>query len=203
MKCTAKRSRDGKPCGNYAAKGSTVCYFHGASAGQVKRKAAQRLAEAEAAAAARQVFVRRNLDGEELPFEMLTRLIRERSAVRNMLLGRLAAATDPGAWAVLLPAWNTVDLQLAGLVVDVCKLDPSSVPAQRPEIGSIRELLDSVPRGAELPAMPALPLPAAPNEPAAAPEPLVAVGGQDGHENGSTPPAASPWRDRGDGWEEA
>jgi hypothetical protein len=40
-KCSGKNSR-GKPCGNYAIKGGTVCSSHGGGAPQVKAKAAVR-----------------------------------------------------------------------------------------------------------------------------------------------------------------
>jgi hypothetical protein len=43
--CSAHRS-DGQPCRANAIKGGTVCYVHGGAAPQVKRKAAERLAEA-------------------------------------------------------------------------------------------------------------------------------------------------------------
>lgn len=42
-KCTAKSKRSGKRCTQYAIAGGTVCRFHGGSAPQVKRKAAERL----------------------------------------------------------------------------------------------------------------------------------------------------------------
>lgn len=43
--CTAHRS-DGQPCRAYAIHGGTVCVAHGGAAPQVKRAAAERLAEA-------------------------------------------------------------------------------------------------------------------------------------------------------------
>jgi hypothetical protein len=45
MKCTAHSSRTGKPCKLNAIIGGTVCQVHGGRAPQVKRKAAERVAE--------------------------------------------------------------------------------------------------------------------------------------------------------------
>src|SRR5690625_7033292 len=50
MKCSAK-NRAGKPCGNWAIKGGTVCRSHGGAAPRVKAAAARRRAQAEAAKA--------------------------------------------------------------------------------------------------------------------------------------------------------
>ena len=46
QRCTAHSSRTGEPCKKYAVRGTTVCRSHGAAAGQVQRKAAERIAEA-------------------------------------------------------------------------------------------------------------------------------------------------------------
>lgn len=46
-RCRARR-KDGQPCRSYAVTGTSVCRMHGAGAGQVKRKARERLAEAAA-----------------------------------------------------------------------------------------------------------------------------------------------------------
>jgi hypothetical protein len=43
-RCRAHRS-DGQPCGCYAVTGARVCRVHGGAAGQVKRKARERLTE--------------------------------------------------------------------------------------------------------------------------------------------------------------
>jgi hypothetical protein len=47
-RCRAHRKSDGQPCGNYAVTGAAVCRMHGGAAGQVRRKARERLAEAQA-----------------------------------------------------------------------------------------------------------------------------------------------------------
>lgn len=47
-RCRAHRKSDGQPCGNYAVTGSTVCRMHGAASPQARRKAWERLVEAEA-----------------------------------------------------------------------------------------------------------------------------------------------------------
>lgn len=44
-RCTAKSARTGQPCKKYAILGGTVCDTHGGSAPQVKRAAAERLAD--------------------------------------------------------------------------------------------------------------------------------------------------------------
>jgi hypothetical protein len=49
-KCSSRRSTDGEPCGAWAVNGSTVCQAHGASAPQVKAKAAERATEEQARA---------------------------------------------------------------------------------------------------------------------------------------------------------
>jgi hypothetical protein len=41
-RCTAHRQRDGKPCGAWAMRGTTVCRVHGGMAPQVRAKAAER-----------------------------------------------------------------------------------------------------------------------------------------------------------------
>lgn len=46
-KCSGHK-KDGSPCGAYPIRGGTVCVSHGGGAGQVKRKARERLAIAEA-----------------------------------------------------------------------------------------------------------------------------------------------------------
>jgi len=44
-RCTARSSRTGKPCQQAPINGGTVCVAHGGRAPQVKRKAAERLAD--------------------------------------------------------------------------------------------------------------------------------------------------------------
>ena len=44
-RCSAKSARTGNPCRKYAILGGTVCSTHGGQAPQVKRKAAERLAD--------------------------------------------------------------------------------------------------------------------------------------------------------------
>jgi hypothetical protein len=45
---TARRQRDGKPCGRFAIRGGTVCRIHGGASPQAQRKAKQRMDFAKA-----------------------------------------------------------------------------------------------------------------------------------------------------------
>lgn len=47
-RCTARRQRDGKPCGRFAIRGGTVCMIHGGATRQVQRKAKERMDFAKA-----------------------------------------------------------------------------------------------------------------------------------------------------------
>lgn len=47
-RCTARRQRDGEPCGRFAIRGGTVCRLHGGATRQVQRKAKQRMDFAKA-----------------------------------------------------------------------------------------------------------------------------------------------------------
>ncbi|VAZ71072.1 hypothetical protein LAUMK4_00289 [Mycobacterium persicum] len=47
-RCTARRQRDGKPCGRFAIRGGTVCRIHGGASPQAQRKAKERLNFAKA-----------------------------------------------------------------------------------------------------------------------------------------------------------
>jgi hypothetical protein len=47
-RCTARRQRDGKPCGRFAIRGGTVCHIHGGASPQAQRKAKQRMDFAKA-----------------------------------------------------------------------------------------------------------------------------------------------------------
>lgn len=56
-KCKGRSKQTGEPCKLYAVPGALVCRFHGGRAPQVKRKAADRLAEQAAAEAAQRLAV--------------------------------------------------------------------------------------------------------------------------------------------------
>lgn len=47
-RCSARRQRDGKPCGRFAIRGGSVCGLHGGMAPQTQRKAKERMNFAKA-----------------------------------------------------------------------------------------------------------------------------------------------------------
>lgn len=47
-RCTARRQRDGKPCGRFAIRGGSVCRIHGGASPQVIAKAKERMGFAKA-----------------------------------------------------------------------------------------------------------------------------------------------------------
>lgn len=108
MLCEARR-RDGAPCGQPAVKGSNVCHYHGAKSPQAKRKAARRVAEAEAREAARRQLVKRHAPQD--PEEEARELVALAKAQVAELSGRLAA--HPEELAVLSPALGSW-VKLAG-----------------------------------------------------------------------------------------
>ena len=62
-RCSARRQRDGEPCGCYAIRGATVCRIHGGMAKQVLRKAKARRDREENLAQMRAI-VRRVYEGD-------------------------------------------------------------------------------------------------------------------------------------------
>lgn len=143
--CTAVSNSTGKRCKHSAIHGGTVCRVHGGSAPQVKAKAERRLAEADAQARARILFIRKNLGEADTPFAMLESLIQETWAVKNLLLGKMA--DSPDQLPVLLPAWGAVMKELMDALPAMLKLDPASLPHRMGAASSIEDLLKSLPSG--------------------------------------------------------
>jgi hypothetical protein len=104
-RCGGHVWRDGeqRPCGRYPIRGARVCYSHGGAAGQVKRKAAERVA----AAALLERFPRRS------PTEVLLIGLHHADATAQAAI----AAGDPDAGELMDRA-----TQLARVAVD--KLGP-------------------------------------------------------------------------------
>lgn len=69
-KCTGHSKQTGLPCGQYAIRGATVCYYHGGKAKQVRAKAAERLVEAEM----RDALARLNVAPIDDPLTEMSRL---------------------------------------------------------------------------------------------------------------------------------
>ena len=96
-KCKARNAKTGKPCGNYAVKGSTgVCYQHGAATPQAQRRIRERLAEAEVhAQAVKAVAANGGVTGADLnPVEALFDIAAEIVNFQRAANGMLAELSD-------------------------------------------------------------------------------------------------------------
>ena len=87
MQCTAHSKNTGKRCGSHAIKGGNVCRMHGGDAPQVKRKAAERLAEARDEALA--LLVKQIKAGEVEPSVALQAVVKLTETTET-LEGRVA-----------------------------------------------------------------------------------------------------------------
>lgn len=112
---------------------------------------------------ARQTFVKHHVDESSDPFASLQELTREMLALKNHILGRIAA--DPTELVVLLPAWHALAGKLADTLVDMLRLDPTSLPGRGQ--GSLQELVFTL----DIKPGDLLPLPAAPEPSSPDPEP--------------------------------
>lgn len=94
-RCTATSSRTGERCKRWPVRGATVCTSHGGAAGQVRRKAASRVAEA----AARAALAPYAADSEPVtdPLAALLALAGEVLAFKTYVAGRVAEL-DAGDW---------------------------------------------------------------------------------------------------------
>lgn len=131
-RCRATNAR-GEPCGMWAIKGATVCRMHGGSAGQVKRKAKQRLEEAADRMAKELLNIATSAESEAVKL----------NAVRDALdRAGLAAKhaveveVDPQPWeqvfAGIAAAARPVDGATVYGVLDAEVVDPSDEPAELP-----------------------------------------------------------------------
>lgn len=87
-RCTARRSSDGEPCKNFAMNGAKVCHAHGGRSPQVRRRAAERVAEREAARAME--AYRPLVSAVENPVDELLKLAGEIKQFKDYLGGRVA-----------------------------------------------------------------------------------------------------------------
>lgn len=92
MQCTAHRKRDGEQCTKRAVAGSTICRSHGAAAGQIRRAAAVRVAEADARAA----WAAADNPPDEDPLRELQRLAGEALAWKDFLRDRITELSSLG-----------------------------------------------------------------------------------------------------------
>jgi hypothetical protein len=121
--CTAKRSTDGQPCKNAAVKGSTVCGYHGGKAPQVRAAAARRLAEAQAAKDAADVYLRLAGEPPADPLTGLKELAARFHAIEADLFARIAA--DPGQMATLLVSWGAAASKYLDTLMAWSRLAPT------------------------------------------------------------------------------
>lgn len=84
-RCSAHRSRDGKPCGKYAMRGATVCETHGGRAPQVRAAASERRLDAQVRATLAKLDVAEVAD----PLTELGRLAGQILAWRDTLAARV------------------------------------------------------------------------------------------------------------------
>ena len=121
-KCTGAR------CRNAPARGAAVCRMHGAAAGQVKRAAARRAAEAEAV----KVLAAWTPPVNGHPVDVvdeLARLAARLVSLSDYLTGHLAAL-DAAAWSApdelvmaKLAMWHRAAADAAGLLTAIARLD--------------------------------------------------------------------------------
>ena len=83
VKCVAKNGR-GKPCGNWAIRGATVCRSHGAGSPHVRAKAAVRA----------EIFDWGLNDATDDPGEILLRLVTQSAARAQRYAAELEALVD-------------------------------------------------------------------------------------------------------------
>jgi len=115
-------NRGGRPCGQPPVPGALVCHYHGGAAGQVKRKAAVRVAEAKA---------RTILDGDRVtpvtdPLTALSELAGEVMAFKVYLserAGELAGAADPEEERATLGAYERALDRCGRILVDMARLN--------------------------------------------------------------------------------
>ncbi len=120
-RCTAT-TRRGQPCANPPMVGALVCRMHGGAAGQVKRKAAVRVAEAKA---------RTILDGHRVtpvtdPLTALMEVAGEVVAFKDYLserAGELASSADSDEERATLGAYERALDRCGRILVDMAKLN--------------------------------------------------------------------------------
>lgn len=126
--CTARSKRTGQRCKRAPVIGGTTCWVHGGAAGQVQRKAAERVAEARALA----TFEHYSPTGRgPEPVDVLAELavlVREVTAFKDFMADRLRALTaddwraaDAGVAAEVALFERAAD-RAGRLLVDVSRL---------------------------------------------------------------------------------
>jgi hypothetical protein len=126
--CTARSKRTGQRCKRAPITGGTTCWLHGGAAGQVQRKAAERVAEARALA----TFEQYSPNGRSPePVDVLAELavlVREVTAFKAFAADRLRAlsaddwrAADAGVAAEVALFERAAD-RAGKLLVDVSRL---------------------------------------------------------------------------------
>lgn len=87
--CVGHKKSTGKPCRASPVHGATVCSKHGAQAGQVKRKAAERVATQKLAATYGDLLAEYRRPGQH-PFEVLQEVTEDMAAMTRLVQQRLA-----------------------------------------------------------------------------------------------------------------
>jgi hypothetical protein len=100
-KCGAQRRSDGGPCQQPPSRGGLRCRFHGGASPQAKRRAEQRLVEADAMKA----LAKYGFEPIESPVEELAKLGGEALSMKNFLLRRVTSDSVSGGEALAFERW--------------------------------------------------------------------------------------------------
>lgn len=137
-RCKAKGKRSGEQCTNKAMNGQEVCRMHGGSAPQARRKAAERIAQAELLAQAKADPALADMS----PPEMLLAAAQDTARVVTMLRATGAGSTPEPATLDLFGQWLDRLTKAASVVVSSKADELAIAREQRVASGQARQLAE-------------------------------------------------------------